>query len=420
MIGGFARQGQVQSQEYALEVCTICRAPIRVSIFLLVFFGYQLIQTCQAGFRLWNVLLLCGQEAILILTVLCHEFGHGSAARAIGGEIDHILLWPFGGICFSSRPHAVTDPKRVLRNDLTVVAAGPATHLAMAPVWALLLCAFGEAIGTSSSATCQGMGCVWAFADPLGLAGPALLADEHGVPLIGHAAGLLWQLLGIAIRVNVSLFLFNVFFPMYPADGAKLLTVSLMHCFGVSPRCAAAVLVGCSSCCAVALIGYALWALRTGSVMAGLLGVMGLMSLAESYRIYTFREQQRLHTHPLFLTARSSVVRRRDAHGQFSQLNQADVDDPVEGGGLPLRGPCCLCLCCGPGTTESGSDSEESVSAPSPPLPRALRPPASGAAGAAAPAHFVRAPASAREEEAELQAAIAASLRSGGASALAQ
>jgi len=60
-------------------------------------------------------------------TVLCHEFGHGSMARWIGGEIDHILLWPFGGICFSSRPPGVTDPRKLLENELKVVAAGPST-----------------------------------------------------------------------------------------------------------------------------------------------------------------------------------------------------------------------------------------------------------------------------------------------------
>ena len=36
-----------------------------------------------------------------------------------------------------------------------------------------------------------------------------------------------WRLIGLGIRMNVMLFLFNVFFPMYPADGSKLLTVGL-------------------------------------------------------------------------------------------------------------------------------------------------------------------------------------------------
>ena len=34
------------------------------------------------------------------------------------------------------------------------------------------------------------------------------------------------SLAGTAIQLNVALFLFNVFFPMYPADGSKLLVIA--------------------------------------------------------------------------------------------------------------------------------------------------------------------------------------------------
>merc|ERR1740138_158636 len=56
-------------------------------------------------------------------------------------------------------------------------------------------------------------------------------------------AALLWYLVGSAVRLNVALFLFNVFFPMYPADGSKLLVTSLMFCCGLAPRKAANVLL---------------------------------------------------------------------------------------------------------------------------------------------------------------------------------
>ena len=37
----------------------------------------------------------------------------------------------------------------------------------------------------------------------------------------GLGVGLVWGTVSGAIQINVLLFLFNVFFPMYPADGAS-------------------------------------------------------------------------------------------------------------------------------------------------------------------------------------------------------
>merc|ERR1719473_2624613 len=58
----------------------------------------------------------------------------------IGGTISHILLWPFGGICFSTRPEE-SDPRKKVVNDLKVVAPGPATHVPMTAAWMLLVAA---------------------------------------------------------------------------------------------------------------------------------------------------------------------------------------------------------------------------------------------------------------------------------------
>lgn len=364
MIGGFGQTGQTQSQQYSWQACIICRAPIRVSMFLLLTFAFQLASVMQGGFDFWIFLLLCGQEAILIATVLGHEFGHGSMARAIGGEIDHILLWPFGGICFTSRPRGITDHAQILKNELWVVMAGPATHFLMAPAWGLLLYFFSESLrghcgaAPAACSSCEGLDCVWAFLNPVG-------AVPDVVATVGEAAMLLWRLLGEGVRINVALFLFNVFLPMYPADGAKILTVTLMHCCGVAPRSAATVLVCCSSICACALILYALrtmlGAAGPQSMMAGVVGWLGVMSLIEAYRIHDLKQQSRLNTHPLFRTARSAVATQRDAHGSFHRINDTDLDDDEQGG----AGVCCLCSpFCGPATPSSEEESEPTSAEP--------------------------------------------------------
>lgn len=366
---GFGQAGQQQSRRYAWQACIICKAPIRVSMFLCVSILYQLAGAFKGGFKPWFFLQVCGQQAILILTVLCHEFGHGTMSRAIGGEIDHILLWPFGGICFSSRPSGVTDPNVILKNDLKVVAAGPSTHFLMAPAFALLLCGFGDAMSSScapydSCTSCVGTACVWPFLNPFATKPHAILGNDG--PLMGEPAALLWALLATGLQMNVSLFLFNVFFPMYPADGSKLLVCFLMYCCGVPARRAAMTLVVCTTFCAILLIGYAVHSmsaaahgsmavrnpLSVSSMMGGIMVLMGVMSLVEAHRIYGLIEQKRLHTHPLFQTARSWGRRRRDAHGVVHEVNQTDADDSDELV-IPRVSPESWCCCCSTGTPEA-------------------------------------------------------------------
>ena len=59
------------------------------------------------------------------------------------------------------------------------------------------------------------------------------------------------------IQLNVVLFVFNVFFPMYPADGSKILVCTLMFVCGMSARKAALVLIGVTVPCAMLLLAYA-------------------------------------------------------------------------------------------------------------------------------------------------------------------
>merc|ERR1719424_1760234 len=95
-----------------------------------------------------------------------------------------------------------------------------------------------------------------------------------GLASAGQWPGYFWtslfySLAGSAIRLNVALFLFNVFFPMYPADGSKLLVTSLMFCCGLAPRRAANVLLGLSVPCALLIIGCSLYIVYAGSTSGG-------------------------------------------------------------------------------------------------------------------------------------------------------
>merc|ERR1719215_866592 len=159
------------------------------------------------------------------------------------------------------------DNAKLLKNDLLIVVAGPATHFAQAPAWGLFLGAMFVAITSLGGQT--GYDSAWhAFTS-------ALHPMSGGVSYgwVWQSAGkwtaLLWTLFGQAISLNVSLFIFNVFFPMYPADGAKLLVTGLMFCCGVPPRTAALILIVFSVPCAALMIFYAVYGIVHGGNMIG-------------------------------------------------------------------------------------------------------------------------------------------------------
>lgn len=67
--------------------------------------------------------------------VLMHEFGHALACRQVGGMVDHIVLWPLGGIAYVNPP---PRPGAVLWS----IAAGPLVNVVLVPVTVGLLVGF--------------------------------------------------------------------------------------------------------------------------------------------------------------------------------------------------------------------------------------------------------------------------------------
>ncbi|CAK0897302.1 unnamed protein product, partial [Prorocentrum cordatum] len=137
---GLGGTGAQQSKDCSFPAGTVGGAPLKISWFLVIFFVYQLIDAANAkGAPIWlRVLQVVVGELLLLLTVLCHEMGHGTMARRKGGEIHEVLLWPFGGICFTTRAQG-RGPREKLVDDLWIVGAGPATHFPMAAVWLALV-----------------------------------------------------------------------------------------------------------------------------------------------------------------------------------------------------------------------------------------------------------------------------------------
>jgi Zn-dependent protease len=65
--------------------------------------------------------------ALLVISVLLHEFGHCFAARSVDGDAAEVLLWPLGGLAFCDVPHTP-------RANLITALGGPAVNVALCVV----------------------------------------------------------------------------------------------------------------------------------------------------------------------------------------------------------------------------------------------------------------------------------------------
>lgn len=128
----------------------------------------------------WYIIVLI----MLLVGLVLHEVGHAIANRMLGAGHIVIYLTGFGGLCVSGRPVGTVVA------DMVVVAAGPATNLALAALF-------------------------WYSPNILLAIDPALLEGQGGRP------SLLLLFCLAALHVNWGLFIINIM-PIYPLDGGRL------------------------------------------------------------------------------------------------------------------------------------------------------------------------------------------------------
>lgn len=195
----------------------------------------------------------CAWVAILFVTVLIHEFGHALMAQSLGGEAKQIILWPLGGLAYTTHPHG-------LRESLKITLAGPLTHLPLALILGLWAVTLG------------------APADPLMFS-----------PFMDHLPRAeFWpSVLMIGVKVQIILLLFNLCVPAYPLDcGHAIVEVMLLR--GQTPQKTAKVLIGLSVVVAVVIM----------AVFQRV--IIALWILYETYRLHTLIQMNQLIAHPLF------------------------------------------------------------------------------------------------------------------------
>jgi Zn-dependent protease len=175
--------------------------------------------------------------------VLLHEFGHALACRSVGGEANHIVLWPLGGVAYVAPPPRPTPL-------LWSIAAGPLVNVALAPLLCLAWWQGGEA--------------GW----------PETQAD-------------LMRFVKIMTIINFGLLFFNLL-PIYPLDGGQILRALLWYGVGRRRSLLIVSVVGLVLGTGVAVIG-AFGMLTLGlagspaAVGLGILGILGMFVAVQSW-----------------------------------------------------------------------------------------------------------------------------------------
>jgi len=158
------------------------------------------------GSFFWNV----AEYLSLFTIVLMHEFGHSLACRQVGGEADHIVLWPLGGVAY------VNPPQRP-GATLWSIAAGPLVNVVLAvPLTVLWLGPYAEGLARTAPDFARFIGAVWV--------------------------------------VNLTILVFNLL-PVYPLDGGQILRSLLWFVVGRGKSLLVATVIGLGG---VLLFGVAL------------------------------------------------------------------------------------------------------------------------------------------------------------------
>lgn len=130
--------------------------------------------------------------AVILISIYLHELGHAWGYRVQGLEVEKIMLYGGGGLCFGAKQ---ANPRQM---EL-IVAMGPIVNLA---IWAV-----------------AGIARYLLFQSAPGLVNSVFMAD---------LVTLVFQVLSMAALINIWLFAFNMM-PVQPLDGGRLFHLAMVR-----------------------------------------------------------------------------------------------------------------------------------------------------------------------------------------------
>jgi len=183
--------------DWAAPMGSIAGVRLRIHLFFLVFIVARMLWSISRDSFGPGYMAL--SLAVLVALVTLHELGHCLVCRAVGGEAEEVVLWPLGGL-------VPCDAPPLWRAQLLTALAGPALHVAMAPLTSAALAAIGAPI----------------LFNPLRI-GLYLAQPQFDA---WWAIALAWT-----HALNALLLLFNLL-PMLPLDGGRVLEALLWRSTG--------------------------------------------------------------------------------------------------------------------------------------------------------------------------------------------
>jgi len=223
---------------------------------------------------------------ILFGSVLIHELGHALMAKCVGGTVQKILLWPFGGFAYCA--HSTSALKQ-----LAVSVAGPLTHLP------LIFIFWGIWIATKNG-----------DCNDLWKRGPVGKCFMQNLFLEGF-------------RIQVLLCVFNLLIPLYPLDGGVIFLTVLMHYGNLSAETAAKISVGVSTVLLITMIVLAFMSMDYLSIL--LCTWLGF----QVFQLYRYIKDGKIEQHPLFKYT-SSLWAAGEAKADVPLASVTDTNAQIE------------------------------------------------------------------------------------------
>lgn len=226
--------------------------PFRAHWLLLIFLLFRIFRDSNPLAFKYNLAI----AGIFLISVIVHELGHALTARRVGATAKEIVLWPLGGLAYTSN-HGT------LQNSLKITLGGPLTHIPLAILFA------------TAAYLIEGK-VPWTAFSPFFSQMPE--------------AGFWGSVMVIGVKVQVILFLFNLFVPAYPLDCGHAI-VEIMLIKGKSPEVTAKTIIGLSAIAAAVLIFY----------FQDI--IIGAFIIYSTWQLNTLRVSGQLRSHPLFRLA---------------------------------------------------------------------------------------------------------------------
>lgn len=224
--GGDWRDKLRRFVSYSFPIGTYLDINVRVSIWFILMPLWLFALGIRSGTLADAVQFMLLTYALLFVSVLLHEFGHCLGCRKVGGFANEILMWPLGGLAFTS------PPKTVWANFITV-AAGPFVTLVLATVpYVVLTVMPGESPVSLNPLNSRIWSAYWA-----------------GGPLV--------RILADLYAINYFLLLLNMLLVFYPFDGGQLVQIAVWKFTNYRKSM--------------------IWAVRIGMIGAVVVGIAGIV-----------------------------------------------------------------------------------------------------------------------------------------------